>query len=160
MLEMNQGLNVKQMILTVFRLQQVLKVLLRLLLHYRLTGTNVWKNMFSSATSEYDSKTTVKCSNTHVGWAADVPVSTPWAPPTQTSSSALCPSHDVSGGPIEVNKASDLTVTSAMMTHERSSSHHMQSAGSWLSDWESQRRWRNAHFWFDWRPAWEFRHQD
>lgn len=158
---MNQELNVKQMILTVFGLQQLLEVLLRLLLHYRLTGTNVWKKTFSSATCEYDFKTTVKCSNAHAGWAADVPVSTPWAPPTQTSSSALCPSHDVSGGPIEGNKASDLTVTWAMMTHEGnkwSSSRHMRSADSWLSDWESQRRWRNARFWFDWRPAWEFRH--
>lgn len=31
-------------------------------------------------------------------------------------------------------------------------SHHMQSAGSWLSDWESWRHWRNAHSWFHWRP--------
>lgn len=31
-------------------------------------------------------------------------------------------------------------------------SHHMQSGDSWLSDWESQRRWRSARFWFRWRP--------
>lgn len=32
-------------------------------------------------------------------------------------------------------------------------SRHMQSADSWLSDWENQRRWRNAHFWFHWTPT-------
>lgn len=31
--------------------------------------------------------------------------------------------------------------------------HHMQSGGSWLSDWGAQRRWKNAHFGFHWTPA-------
>lgn len=32
-------------------------------------------------------------------------------------------------------------------------SHHTQSGDSWPSDWGSQRRWRNARFWFHWRPT-------
>lgn len=97
----------------------------------------------------------MKCCNTHAGWEADVPVSTLSAPRTQTSSSVLCPSPDASVGSVqeEASARSVRLVTVCLLRGIYIYSHRMQSGGFWLSDWGSRRRWRNARFWFRWRPV-------
>lgn len=98
-----------------FCLQQLLKVLLCFLLHYRLAGTNVWKRKCSSATQpcRYGSESAVGYCNTHAGSAVDVPASTLSAPLTQTSSSALCPCPDVS---VELLKKTRQKVLAVILT--------------------------------------------
>lgn len=97
----------------------------------------------------------MNCCNTHAGWEADVPVSTLSAPRTQTSSSVLCPSPDASVGSVqeEASARSAPLVTVCLLRGIYIYSHRMQSGGFWLSDWGSRRRWRNARFWFRWRPV-------
>lgn len=146
-------------ILTVFSLQQLLEVLLRFLLHYGLAGADVWKRTFSSAQqprSCYWNSSVRRC-ETHAGWAADVPALTLSVPPTQTSSSALCPSRDASAASAEEINCRLSVTSQSLGSVKYSYSHRMQPGGSWLFDSESQRRWKNARFWFHWRPTQEFR---
>lgn len=97
---------------------------------------------------------TVNSCSTHAGWEADVPVLTLSVPLIRTSSSALCPSRDASAGSVkETASATSATWLQWLMRVINIYSHHMQSGDSWLSDWENQRRWRNARFWFHWTPV-------